>query len=211
MKTIKLALILALFFNSCASKKEMSKEIEFAIIDKSVKDNSFINLQISNKTSLNYYLPIINLPESEKWKYELSSDQNRFFFIYKVGYNFNNEKRHWISENCISERDVELEESYELWNKKKKSIGVKNLILLKSGESIKIKVPMDLHIKISKFCNWELEGYKSEKLDIGINYPNKDQELAIKFLSSKTLDSLKQMGYELYDKEINSNKVPLKW
>ncbi|MFB9108377.1 hypothetical protein [Flavobacterium gyeonganense] len=209
MKTIILTSFLFLLLHSCASKKEMSRDIEFIITDKSIVDNSFINLKISNKTTLNYYLPIINSPESEKWKYELSSDQNRFFFIYKVGYNFNNEKRHWISENCIAERDVELEESYELWNKKKESIGVKDLILLKSGESIKIKLPMNLHIEISKYCNWELKSYKTEKLSIGINYPNKEKESAVKFLNSKTLDSLKQMGYKLYDKEINSNKVPL--
>lgn len=30
-------------------------------------------------------------------------------------------------------------------------------------------------------------------------------------ISISTKDSLKQMGYELYDKEINSNKVPLIW
>lgn len=98
----------------------------------------------------------------------------------------------------------------ELWKKKKETITTKDLILLKSDESIIIKVPMSLYIKISKDCTWELENYRNEKeLYIAINYPKKDRELAIKFLSSKTLDSLKQMGYELYDKEINSNKVPL--
>lgn len=74
MKTITLASFLFLLLNSCASKKEMSRDIEFTITDKSIADNSFINLQISNKTASNYYLPIINSPESEKWKYELSSD-----------------------------------------------------------------------------------------------------------------------------------------
>lgn len=90
------------------------------------------------------------------------------------------------------------------------TINSKDFILLKSGENIKIKVPMNLHIKISKYCNWELENYRNEKdLKIAINYPKKDRELATKLLSSKTLDSLKLMGYELYDKEINSNKVSL--
>lgn len=210
MKTITLASFLFLLLNSCASKKEMSRDIEFTITDKSISDNSFINLEISNKTASNYYLPIINSPESEKWKYELSSDENRFFFIYKVGYNSIDEKRHWSSVDCNYDIiDTESDKLNELWKKKKTTITSKDLILLKSGESIKIKVPMNLHIKISKYCNWELEGYKSEKLHIGINYPKKEKELATKFLSTKTLDSLKQMGYELYDKEVNSNKVPL--
>lgn len=94
--------------------------------------------------------------------------------------------------------------------KRKKNIAVKDLILLKSGESLKIKVPMNLHIKISTDCTWELDNYRNEKeLKIAINYSKKEKELATKFLDSKTLDSLKQMGYEFYDKEINSNKVPL--
>jgi hypothetical protein len=209
MKTILLASFLFLLLNSCSSKKEMNRNVEFTITDKYIVDNSLINLNISNKTASNYYLPIINLDEGEKWRYILSSDQRRFFFIFKVGHNYAADERNWFSIDCLAEIDKELEMIDELWKKKKKTITTKDLILLKSGESIKIKVPMNLYIKISKYCNWELEGYKSEKLDIGINYPKKEKELATKFLSRKTLDSLKQMGYELYDKEINSNKVSL--
>lgn len=211
MKTITLASFLFLLLNSCASKKEMSRDIEFTITDKSIADNSFINLQISNKTTSNYYLPIIYSSDSEKWKYMMSANENKFFFIYKVGFNAIDEKRHWSSVDCNYDViDTEIEKVDKLWEQKKEVITTKYLILLKSGESIKIKVPMNLYIKISKYCNWELENYRNEKeLHIAINYPKKDRELATKFLSSKTLDSLKQMGYELYDKEINSNKVPL--
>lgn len=85
MKTITLAFFLFLLLNSCASKKEMSRDIEFRIIDKFIADNSFITLEIRNKTASNYYLPIINSPESEKWKYILSSDQNRFFLFIRLG------------------------------------------------------------------------------------------------------------------------------
>ena len=209
MKSILLASFLFLLLNSCSSKKEMNRNVEFTITDKYITDNSYINLKISNTTTFNYYLPIIYSSDSEKWKYMMSANENKFFFIYKVGYSFNDEKKHWFSIDCSAEIDKELEMIDELWKKKKKTIATKDLILLKSGESIKIKVPMYLYIKISKYCNWELEGYKSEKLDIGINYPKKEKELSTKFLNLKTLDSLKQMGYELYDKEINSNKVPL--
>ena len=211
MKTITIASFLFLLLNSCASKQEMNRNIEFTITDKLIKDSSFINLEIRNKTALNYYFPIINSPESEKWRYILSSNQRRFFFIFKVGYNSTDEERDWSSVDCNYDViDTELENVDKSWTQKKESITSKDLILLKSGEGIEIKVPMNLYIKISKYCNWELENYRNEKeLHIAINYPKKDRELATKFLSSKTLDSLKQMGYELYDKEINSNKVPL--
>lgn len=214
MKTIILTSILFLFLNSCASKKETNRDIQFKIIDKFINDNSFINLKISNKTTFNYYLPIIYSSDSEKWKYMMSANENKFFFIYKVGYNFNDEEKHWSSNNCFAEHviDTEMEKLHELWKQKKKSIAIKDLILLKSGESIKIKVPINLDIKISKDCTWELENYRHEKkLKIAINYPQKEKELANNLLNLKTLDSLKQMGYELYDKGINSNKVPLSW
>jgi hypothetical protein len=59
MKTILLASFLFFLLNSCAPKKEMNRNIEFTITDKSIADNSFINLKINNKTASNYYLPII--------------------------------------------------------------------------------------------------------------------------------------------------------
>ena len=212
MKTIILASFLLLFLNSCALKKEIDRDIEFKIMDKSVKDNSLITLLIKNNTTSNYYLPIINSSESEKWKYILSADENSFFFIYKIVYNSENKEKNWSSGNCFAESiiDEELEKLHELWKQKKKSMEVKDLILLKSSESIKIKVLININLKITKECSWELENYKNEEeLYTTINYPKKDSELADKFLSPKTVDNLKQMGYELYDKEINSNKVSL--
>ncbi|AYN02989.1 hypothetical protein [Flavobacterium sp. 140616W15] len=207
---MKKIILFLLIITSCTSQKKMNNTIEFKILDKSIVDNSFINLEITNHTTSNYYLPIINLSDSEKWRYIISSDERRLFFIFKIGYNSRNEERHWYSENCNSEFDKELDKVDELWRKKRKTIAVKDLILLKSSKSLKIRVPMNLYIKISTDCTWELENYKNEKeLKIAINYPKKEKELATKFLSSKTLDSLKQMGYKLYDKEIKSNIVPL--
>lgn len=207
---MKKIILFLLIITSCTSQKKMNNTIEFKILDKSIVDNSFINLEITNHTTSNYYLPIINLSDSEKWRYIISSDERRLFFIFKIGYNSRNEERHWYSENCNSEFDKELDKVDELWRKKRKTIAVKDLILLKSSKSLKIRVPMNLYIKISKDCTWELENYKNEKeLKIAINYPKKEKELATRFLSSKTLDSLKQMGYKLYDKEIKSNIVPL--
>jgi hypothetical protein len=209
MKNVTLTSFLFLLLNLSVPKKEMNRNIEFKIIDKIITDNSCINLLIVNKTTSNYYLPIINSNESQKWAFILSADENRFFFINKVGYNSRNQQIDWFSQNCI-ELDEELMKVDELWKKKKQKINTKDLILLKSGKSIKIKVPFNLYIKISRYCTWELKNYRNEKgQKIAINYSKKENELATKFLSLQTLDSLKQMGYELYTKEINSNKVPL--
>lgn len=99
----------------------MNGDVEFTITDKSIADNSFINLQISNKTTSNYYLPIITKLKVKKWKYELSSEEDRFFFIYKVGYNVTNDKRNWFSVDCNYDViDTESDKLNELWKKRKK-------------------------------------------------------------------------------------------
>lgn len=59
----------------------------------------------------------------------------------------------WYSSTCYdSSSDEELICYSKLWEQKKKNTGIKNLVLLKSGESIKIKVPMALRIDFSKYC-----------------------------------------------------------
>jgi hypothetical protein len=212
MKTILLASFLFFLVSSCAPKKQIHRTIEFTIKDKSTANNSFINLKISNKTASNYYLPIVNLVENKELEFILPLEEKNFFCIYKVFTNDTTKEFNWYTKNCFAEHaiDTEMERLEEAWIEKKKSITSKNLILLKSGGSIKIKVPMNLFIKISEYCNWELENYRNVKeVHIGITYPKKEKELATKFLSLQTLDSLKQMGYELYYKEIRSNKIPL--
>lgn len=210
MKNKILAFLGILFLSSCASKKERQSNVEFTIIDQTVKDNAFINLQIVNKTRFDYYLPIINSAKSEKWKYLLSADENKFFFIYKVGYTVANKKVSWYSENCTSEIDTELESLNEEWEKMKRTIKANDLIRLKSGEKIIIQVPMNLNIEVSKDCSWQLENYKNEKgLKIGLHYPEKNLERVSKFLNAETIKDLRKSGYALYGQEINSNAVPL--
>lgn len=210
---LRLIVSMLLFFamNSCSSKKGVHQNVEFTIKDKSINDNSVITLLIRNNTATNYYLPIINSFESERWKYMLSADESRFFFIYKIGYTNDNIQKYWGSSNCFGEEviDEEMDHLQELWKQKKKTIEIKDLILLKSGERIEIKVPMNVHLKSTEDCLWELEGYNQKGLKIGLNYPAKSKDLADRFLSKETIDSLKKMGFELYEKEIDSNKVPL--
>lgn len=77
MKIIALSYFLFLSFNLCVVQKSRTN-IEFTIVKDIVQENSSIWLLINNKTSSNYYLPIINSFESERWKYMLSRDE--FFF-----------------------------------------------------------------------------------------------------------------------------------
>lgn len=211
MKTITLTLFVLLLLNSCALKREQNKKIAFTIMDKSITENTLITLQISNNTNVNYYLPIIKSFKDQKWFFIMSNEELSFFYIPFIISNDEKDLR-WKTENCFDEQimDKEVEQLDELWKQKKINITIDDLILLKSGKNIEIKIPINLHIKISKYCKRDLENFNDqEQLKIAINYNQKEKELANKFLSFKTLDTLKKMGYELYDKGIISNKVNL--
>lgn len=201
-----------IFLNSCFAQNEFKNDIKFTIVNNVVKDNSHITLLISNNSPYNYYLPILNSFESERWKFMLSTDENNFFFIYIVAYNSNGNILDWHSDNCYGDHiiDQDLNNLYDQWQQKKKNISIKDLILLKSGENIKIKAPINLQIKYSKDCLWEIENFKNEKeLKITFYYRAKQSELISRFLDSQTIEKLNLMNYKLYDKEIESNKVRL--
>jgi hypothetical protein len=204
--------IFYLFLNSCFAQNEFKKDIKFAIVNNVVKDNTYITLLISNNSSYNYYLPILNSFESERWKFMLSTDESNFFFIYMVAYDSNGKSLKWHSDNCYGDHviDEDLNKLYDQWQQKKKNISIKDLILLKAGDHIKIRVPINLQIKYSKDCFWEIEDFKNEKkLTITYYYRAKQSELISRFLDSQTIQNLNLMNYKLYNEEIESNKVQL--
>lgn len=67
--------------------------------------------------------------------------------------------------------------------------------------------------KVNNYCWYGYQKeFMSKKNKYFINFEYKMYSETDKdIISISTKDSLKQMGYELYDKEINSNKVPLIW
>lgn len=208
MKHAVFLLFLSLLLNSCISKKISANDVSFRIIDTILQDSSYARLQISNNTGKNFYFPILNTGESEKWSHMLSSRENRFFFMYPVFYDSSNQKKDWVTENCLSDRDIEMESLDQLWRKKKQAISIKDLLLLKSGENIIIKVPVKVQVKVSENCIWKLSGSTAhDDLKVEIAYLKKEKELALQLLSSETLDSLNRIGYELYESELRSNKV----
>ncbi len=92
----------------------------------------------------------------------------------------------------------------------KKNVDIKDLILLKAGQTTAIKIPIHLKVKLSNNCYWEIRDYNKQKdLKITYYYRKKKSELASKFLSPQLLEKLEMLHYKLYDKEIESNKVKL--
>lgn len=213
MKVMIITLIwISFMMNSCMSKKEVGNDIELKIKNKIVKDNSIVTLLINNNTRYNYYLPILNSPESEKWKFMLSTKENSFFFIYMCTYNAQGTLINWHTSNCFDEHSFDEDSNglNEFWEQKKKSIGIKDLILLRAGESKSIEMPVKLHVDISKDCSWDIENYREEKkLEISFRYPDKSSNIESEFLNLEIVKALKKKGYRLYDKSIESNKILL--
>jgi hypothetical protein len=189
---------------SCASyRKEISNKLEAKITNKFVKDSLDIEIEITNNTSKNYYL-----------QFDISKLYNPITF-------FSSEYLHNIDLKLQSNNDNRIVYdivNYECYypentNAIKISKFVKNVFKIKSGEKIKFKIPFLMKTKVNDYC-WY--GYQKEFMSKKNKYfvcfeykmySETDKDI----IPLSTKDSLKHMGYEFYDKEIISNKVPLKW
>ena len=202
-----LMLFLSLNISSYAFDNRNIDKIEFTITDKNLIDNSFITLLINNKTSSDYYLPIINTAEAVKWDLMLPFEERSFFFLIAVFFNDSTKEIPWVTQDC--DNFGRSDELYQLWIQKKKKLEVKDLILIKSGDSITIRLPVKLSVKLSKDCTWKLHYDEKKVLNTSLIYSKKEIVLESKYLNRKTLKTLKRMGYKLYTDEIISNNVIL--
>ncbi|WP_433830178.1 hypothetical protein [Flavobacterium anhuiense] len=200
-----------IFLNLCFSQEKKAKDVTFKIVDKVLKNNTCAKLLISNNSSYNYYLPILNSPDSETWNFILPSDETSFFFGHVIVYNFKNENLSWQSNNCLDGDLEAIWRSYEeKWMQKKNNIKIEDFILLKAGERKVINVPINLKVKLSNDCLWEIKDYKKEKeLKVTYYYRKKQAEWTSLFLDSQILKKLQELNYKLYNLEIESNRVKL--
>jgi len=200
-----------IFLNLCFSQEKKAKDITFKILDKVLKNNTYAKLLIRNDSSHNYYLPILNSPDSETWNFILPSDETSFFFAHMIVYNFNNENLSWQCNNCF-EKDLDpIWRTFdEKWMQKKNNIKIEDFVLLKAGERKVINVPINLKVKLSNDCFLEIKDYKNEKeLKVTYYYRKKQEGWTSLFLDSQILKKLEQLNYKLYDLEIESNRVKL--
>ena len=203
------AVIFFLIFNFCFAQEKKAKGITFEIIGNFLKNSSSAKLLIINNSSNNNYLPILIAPDNEKWKFMLPTNETSFFFGNIIAYNSSGKYLMWHSHNCY-DGDVEMvwKDFDEKWIQKKKNIKIEDFVLLKAGQRKIINVPINLQIKLSNECFWEIRDYKKEKqLKVSYYYRKKQAEWAPLFLNAQILEKLDNLNYKLYDMEIESNKV----
>lgn len=203
MKNCILLTLLIMSLNLYSEKK--SKGIQFSILNKDVKNSDSIKLLIKNTSVTNYYLPIINTPESEKLEFIVSSKDRVFFFNGLIFIDSISKVVLWHSD-LTSTEDLELNLLSDSWENKKANITVNDLILLKHGDSVLLKIPINLKIVVSKKRIWKLEDYKKVE-KVYILYHKKDFDMEKKCLNKNTIEKLKELGYKLYTDEIISNSV----
>jgi len=180
--------------------------LQFIINEDSITENSYVTVLIKNNSSTDYYFPIFDTEETLQWDLLYTVEARKFFLINTFFLNDNMDEIAWYTDNCHD--PSEIEDFHAIWRQKIKRIRADDLILLGSGESTSIKIPIRLSVKYSEYCVWQLQDYERlNKVNVCIIYEPKTFDMEEKFLSKSTISKLKRMGYELYTNKIVSDTV----
>jgi len=194
---------LTVFYFVCFFAYGQSKhtEITFTILNKSVKDNDTIDLEIKNHSSKKYYLPIIQNDLSDRLKFEFET----FFFFKTVVEEEDGKALVWCNEDIMND----CEELRELWNIKKRNLSINDFIILRPNQNLKLKIPFHTIIKVCDYMKWSIiNPNPNGKKFFQIVYGSPDITVLNHFLIKKNMDQIVKMRYNLYQKVIISNKVP---
>lgn len=180
--------------------------LQFIINEDSITENSYVTVLIKNNSSTNYYLPIIKTERTIQWNLLYPIEARNFFLNNTLFLNDNMDEIPWYTDDCHD--PSEFEDFHAKWWQKINKIKAKDLILLRSGESTTIKIPIRLSVVYSEYCKWQLRDYEQlNKVNVCIIYEPKTFDMEEKFLSKSTISKLKRMGYELYTNKIVSDTV----
>jgi hypothetical protein len=199
---MRLLSILIILFLLTSSKHIIKDELEFRILNKLINDNSNLDVELINRSTKDYYIIV----DTTSFYNDLAPfSSSEFLNLINVG----------IEDDCNNAIDLELVD-YECYNNSINKdftykIRVKNILKIKSKQRVNFKIPFKMKTKINDNCwyGYQVEKMKKEKkYFVFLKCPKSDEYLKQR-LPLEIKDSLKQMGYELYNSEINSNKIPL--
>lgn len=180
--------------------------LQFIVNNDSITEDSHITLLIKNNSSTDYYLPIIKTERTIQWNLLYPIEARNFFLNNTLFFNDNMDEIPWYTDDCHD--PSEFEDFHAKWWQKINKIKAKDLILLRSGESTTIKIPIRLSFIYSEYCKWQLRDYEQlNKVNVCIIYEQKTEEMVMSFLSKGTKSKLKRMGYQLYTNKIVSDTV----
>ena len=207
MKNINYILIL-LILVSCLSNKSMQNSKEGLILEITSKDIKFSNklmITLRNETSKDYYLLMDTLSFTNK-QAPFNASTHLYFGSINIFDDLNNEiLMEYVDDGCYDKN------YYKEALKGPKKLSTKNVLKIMANKTISFSTPFNLKTVVGNDCwyRYQTQLMKPElKYNVSFQYiePN---DYVKSVLPKSALDSLKQMGYQLYDKKIVSNKVPL--
>jgi hypothetical protein len=199
-----IAFIVFFLICSCASNKTKNRDnLNFHITNKAVRDGDTLKIELVNTTAKNYYL-IFN-PASVYNKFAPFA-ASRFLYTCQIGIEDSTGTEIpivLVDYTCYDQSDSEyIKPTKNIYN---------NLLKIRSKEKVVFRIPFNMKTTIKDNC-WY--GYEKELIEKNKQYYIDNtyfelNEYTKGLLSNSVKDSLNKEGYELYDKKIESNKVPL--
>lgn len=208
MRLFKCIVYCVFFVNSCSLLAANSTKIEFTIKNNLIQDSSFVDLLIRNNTLENYYFPIIASQESEKWRLLCVDEMSKFFFLEQLYSDRNMKAMTLYSDDCLTGGQQDQSEYMSLWKDYSALIGINDIVCLGPGDSVILKVPIHLLIRMAQYCKWMIQDYdyKSE-IWLQFRYNLKADFQGRIYLPENTVRELHGKKFRLYTDEMVSNRV----
>ena len=220
------ALLYVLFVFNVISLKAQKSNLEFKLLNPTIKDGEFVHIVFKNSTKYNYCFIIDTLfYGKDQFSYDRNF-HNPVVFLYdnkgseipiimeikdsgfhNYSINLNSKNGNFLTKKS----DTLLVDESKMYAKLFKNGFVNTLTIYKveSGKSLQLKIPFNLVIKYLKDNThkyYEID--KSKKYKGRIEYLIK-REYIEKYIPKGKIDSLEKKGYKFFTGKIVSNKAPL--
>ena len=197
---MKNIIFICLFFIGCAkyNQKEIRSDIDIRLTNTSIKDSTDLKITITNNSLKNYYLLYNTKSANDSMK-----EFNNIKTLYTIQAVIVNEKNSGLDTSLLDEGTCSYDGLVHT---------TKDILKLKPKQKVKLSIPFRMKVDISKYCHYR---YVTDTIDLNeqyyvyVDYYSENEYFKKNALPKTVKDSLEQMGYELYEKEIVSNRVPL--
>ena len=195
---MKKIIFICFFFIGCAkyNQNEVRSDIDIRLTNTSIKDSTDLKITLTNNSLKNYYL-LYNSKSVNDIMKEFNNGES-LYTISAVLVNNENSSPDITLHDGSCPLDVHVHTT-------------EDIVKLKPKQKVKLSIPFRMKTKVSTYCYY---GYKTDMM-----VPNKQYYVYMRYsiineyfknaLPKTVKDSIEQMGYELYDKQIVSNRVPL--
>lgn len=188
---------------SCSSKKGVfTDELTFEILNKNVKDGEKLKVKLINNTNKDYCLVLDTTSLLKPISFFSPSGYFRDALTFLVDSDNIQISQEVVDYDCFPLDTKYFEEQNKIFNKRT----VKSLLRIKSHSSVVFYVPFKIKTIINQEC-WYGNDKLNDKKEYSVEFKYFGKYKSV--LTSKMRDSIKGMGYEIYEKTITSNRTPL--